>query len=157
MKKVLIVIGIILILLLISFIGTRVYYNNVGVEPDDLYFYKETSEEKIKASKGSYSWNDKGTSVIADSVGPLQMDFSKAIDVKADEKLYFTDDNWKTASAFVIISQERTEVARVTIEVNLDEKCIIVPELTPGEYVIQLNLESEKGDVWYATKLNIVK
>ena len=81
MKKVLIVIGIILILLLISFIGARVYYNNVGVEPDDLYFYKETSEEKIKASKGSYSWNDKGTSVIADSVGPLQIDFSKPIDV----------------------------------------------------------------------------
>ena len=157
MKKVLIIFSIILILLVIPFIVTRVYYNNVGVKPNDLYLNKENSEEKFKASMGSYSWNDKGVSIIADSIGPMQMDFSKAIDVKANEKIFFTDENWTSVSATVIIGQERKESARVTIETNLEEKCIIVPELTKGEYVIQINLESAKGDVWYATKINITE
>ena len=157
MKKVLIVLSIILILILILFIVTRVYYNNVGVKPNDLYLNKENSEEMFKASMGTYSWNDKGISVIADSVGPLQIDFTKLIDVKAGEKLYFSDENWSVVSAFAIIAEERKEMARVTIEANLEEKCIIVPEFTPGEYVIQINLESEKGDVWYAAKINITE
>lgn len=157
MKKILIIVCIILILFVISFVVTRVYYNNVGIQPNDLYFYKQYSDEKFKASMGTYSWNDKGMSVIADSISPLQMDLSKSIDVKANEKLYFTDDKWNAVSAVVIIAQERTEMARVTIETNLEEKCIIVPKLTPGEYVIQINLESEKGDVWYAAKINITE
>ena len=157
MKKILKVLIVIMIILIGTFIATRIYYNNVGIEPNDLYLNKEYSKEMYKATKGSYSWNDKGMSVIADSVSPVQMDFSKSINVNAGEKLYFSDENWTSSSAYVIIAQERTEMARIAIETNLEQNYITVPELSSGEYLIQINLESNKGDVWYATKINIIE
>ena len=157
MKKNLKVLIIVLVAIILIFAVRKIYYRNVKVEPEELYLTKENMEEEFKASKGSYSWNDKGVAVIADSVGPLQMDFSKAIDVKVNEKIYFSDHNWTNGGAALILAKERTEVARVTLETNLEENYIVVPELTKGEYVIQINLESEKGDVWYAAKINITE
>lgn len=157
MKKILKILIIVLVVIILIFAARKIYYNNVKIEPEELYLTKENTEEEFKASKGSYSWNDKGISVIADSIGPLQMDFSKAIDVKVNEKIYFSDHNWTKGGSAVILAKERTEVARVTLETNLEENYIVVPELTKGEYVIQINLESDKGDVWYATKINITE
>lgn len=157
MKKFLKILIIVLVAIIIIFAIRKIYYNNVKVEPEELYLIKENTEEEFKATKGSYSWNDNGISVIADSISPLQMDFSKAIDVKANDKIYFSDDNWTSANALVIIAQGRTEMARITIEINLEEKCITIPQLSPGEYVIQINLESKKGDVWYAAKINVTE
>ena len=157
MKKILKVLIIVLVAIILIFAVRKIYYRNVKVEPEELYLTKENMEEEFKATKGSYSWNDKGVAVIADSIGPLQMDFSKAIDVKVNEKIYFSDHNWTNGGSALILAKERTEVARVTLETNLEENYIVVPELTKGEYVIQLNLESEKGDVWYAAKINITE
>lgn len=157
MKKILKVLIIVLAVVILVFAARKIYYSNVKIEPEELYLTKENSVEEFKATKGSYSWNDKGTSVIADSIGPLQMDFSKAIDVKINDKIYFTDHNWTNGGSAVILAKERTEVARVTLETNLEENYIVMPELTKGEYVIQINLESDKGDVWYAAKINITE
>ena len=157
MKKFLKILIILLAVVILIFAVRKIYYSNVKIEPEELYLIKENTKEEFKASKGSYSWNDKGISVIADSIGPLQMDFSKAIDVKVNDKIYFTDHDWTNGGSAVILAKERTEVARVTLETNLEESYIVVPELTKGEYVIQINLESEKGDVWYATKINITE
>ena len=157
MKKILKVLIIVLVAIILIFAVRKIYYRNVKVEPEELYLTKENMEEEFKATKGSYSWNDKGVAVIADSIGPLQMDFSKAIDVKVNEKIYFSDHNWTNGGSALILAKERTEVARVTLETNLEENYIVVPELTKGEYVIQINLESEKGDVWYAAKINITE
>lgn len=157
MKKFLKILIILLAVVILIFAVRKIYYSNVKIEPEELYLIKENTEEEFKASKGSYSWNDKGISVIADSIGPLQMDFSKTIDVKVNDKIYFTDHDWTNGGSAVILAKERTEVARVTLETNLEESYIVVPELTKGEYVIQINLESEKGDVWYATKINITE
>ena len=157
MKDFLKVLIIVLVAIILIFAVRKIYYSNVKVEPEELYLTKENMEEEFKATKGSYSWNDKGVSVIADSIGPLQMDYSKAIDVKVNEKIYFSDHNWTNGGAAVILAKERTEVARVILETNLEENYIVVPELTKGEYVIQINLESEKGDVWYAAKINITE
>lgn len=157
MKKFLKILIIVLVAIILIFAVRKIYYRNVKVEPEELYLTKENMEEEFKATKGSYSWNDKGVSVIADSIGPLQMDYSKAIDVKVNEKIYFSDHDWTNGGAAIILAKERTEVARVTLEANLEENYIVVPELTNGEYVIQINLESEKGDVWYAAKINITE
>ena len=157
MKKILKILIILLAVVVLVFAARKIYYSNVKIEPEELYLTKENSVEEFKATKGSYSWNDKGISVIADSIGPLQMDFSKAIDVKINEKIYFSDQNWTNGGSAVILAKERTEVARVTLETNLEENYIVMPELTKGEYVIQINLESDKGDVWYAAKINITE
>lgn len=157
MKKVLKIFIIVLIIVIAVLIGRKIYYNNVGIKPKDIYLIKESSEEQYQATMGSYSWNDNGMSVVADSIGPLQMDFSKSIDVKPNDKIYFTDYEWTNIGASVILAQERKEIARVTIETNLEENYIVVPELVTGEYVVQINLESDKGDVWYATKINITE
>lgn len=157
MKKIFKILIILLIIFVVVLIGRRFYYSKVGVAPEDLYLTKENSQEQFKANKGTYSWNDKGTSTIADSIGPLEMDFSRSIDVKPNDKIYFNDCDWTKVTATVILQQERKEVAKVAIETNLEEKCIVVPELVSGEYVIQINLESDKGNVWYATKINIVE
>lgn len=157
MKKFLKILIILLAVVILIFAVRKIYYSNVKIEPEELYLTKENSVEEFKATKGSYSWNDKGISVIADSIGPLQMDFSKAIDVKVNDKIYFTDYNWTNGGSAVILAKERTEVARVTLETNLEENYIVMPELTKGEYVIQINLESDKGDVWYAAKINITE
>lgn len=157
MKKFLKVLIIVLVAIILILAIRKIYYSNVKVEPEELYLSKENTEEEFKASKGSYSWNDKGVSVIADSIGPLQMDFSKAIDVKINDKIYFSDHNWTNGGAAVILAEGRKEIARVTLETNLNENYIVVPEITKGEYVVQINLESDKGDVWYATKINITE
>ena len=157
MKKFLNVFIIVLVAIILIFAAGKIYYVNVKIEPEELYLTKENTEEEFKATKGSYSWNDKGTSVIADSINPLQIDFSKSIDVKVNEKIYFSDYNWTNGGSVVILAEGRKEVARVTPETNLKENYIVVPELTKGEYVIQINLESNKGDVWYATKINIIE
>lgn len=155
MKKILKYLVILLTVVIVVLIARKIYLNNVRIEPEDIYITKEDSTEQYKANKGSYAWKDKGISVVADSITPLQMDFSKSIDVKANDKIYFSDCNWTNVSATVILAKERKEIAKVTIETNLEEKYIVVPELALGEYVIQLNLQSEKGNVWYAIKINI--
>lgn len=146
---------IILILFIVPIISIIIYYNNVEIKPEELYLTKENSGEEFKANTGGFSWKDKGRTTIADSISPLQMDFSKSIDVKANDKIYFSDCNWTNVGATVILAKERKEIAKVTIETNLEEKYIVIPELALGEYVIQLNLQSEKGNVWYAVKINI--
>ena len=155
MKKVLKIFIVILVVLVVAIAARKIYYSVVEIEPNDLYLTKENTEENFIATKGSYSWNDKGVSVIADSISHLEMDYSKEIDVKANDKIYFSDDNWTSVGASVILAQGRKEIAKVTIESNLEGKYIVVPEIEPGEYVVQINLESDKGDVWYTTKINI--
>lgn len=157
MKKVLKILVIVLIIVLIVFIGRRIYYTIVGIKPEDLYLVKEDTQEQIKATRGSYSWNDKGLSVIADSISPLDMDFSKVIEVKPNDKIFFSDYEWTNVGASLILAKERKEIAKVTIETNLEENYIIVPEVVSGEYIIQIIFESDKGNVWYATKINITE
>lgn len=157
MRKILNVFMIVLVTIILIFAARKIYYANVKIEPEELYLTKENTAEEFMATKGSYSWNDKRTSVIADSINPLQIDFSKSIDVKVNEKIHFSDYNWTNGSSVIILAEGRTELARVTLETNLEENYIVVPELTKGEYVVQINLESNKGDVWYATKINITE
>lgn len=157
MKKIWKILVVILILFIVILMGRKIYYTNVGIAPEDLYLRSENSQEEFKASKGSYKWDDKGMQVIADSISPLEMDFSKSIEVKQNGKIYLNDCEWTSVSAVVILQQERKEVARIAMEANLEENYIVAPSIALGEYVIQINLKSDKGDVWYASKINIVE
>ena len=156
MKKVIKILIVVLILILAIFIGRKIYYNAVGVSPNELYISKENSDEKIKASMGSYQWTDKGVTVIADAISPVEIDYIKALEVKADEKVLFSDDEWTNGSAALLIQGKNQEFANYSIECNAEENYIVVPDVTTGEYIVKVNLESEKGKVWYSFKLNIV-
>ena len=155
MKKIVTILVIILIIVSVVLIGRRAYFNTVGIKPDELYLTKENSQESFKTSMGSYKWDDKGMQVIADSISPLEIEFSEVIEVKQNEKLYFNDCNWTNVSSVVLLQKDDEEVARLAIESNLEEKYIVVPSIALDEYIVQINLESQKGTVWYAVKLNI--
>lgn len=157
MKKILKILIIFLIIGIIILLCRRSYYNRVGVSPKDLYLRKENSQEEFMANKGSYSWSDKGISIIVDSIGPLEMDFSKSIEVKTNDKIYFNDYDWTKVSANIILQQSGKEIANIAIESNLEEKYIVIPKFVSGEYVVKINFESNKGEVWYATKINIIE
>lgn len=155
MKKVIKVIVIIFIVIILLLVGRKIYYNNVKITPGDLYLNKENSEENIKMNLGSYSWQDKGINVAGVSVSPQDMENLKTLNVKQNEKVKFTDYKWNSASARILLINEQ-QVAGFAIEINLDENYIVVPSFE-GEYIVQIDLESDKGEVWYAAKLNITK
>lgn len=161
MKKIFKIFAIILIIIVGLLIGEEVYFRNIKIEPEDLYLTKETSNEEIKASKGSYQWSVKGIikehSVIADSLSPVSFDYSKFIDVKPGDKIYFNDCNWTKVSASIILQKDKTEVAKIAIESNLEEKYIVIPEMVANEYVLKIDLESDKGKVWYSAKIKITE
>lgn len=154
MKKIVKIFAIILVLIIVILGVRRIYYNAVGINPDELYLSKENSEESIKANLGSYQWSDKGLHVVADAIEPTEIDFAKSFDVKQNEKLYFTDSNWTKASAIILLESESGKVTHLVMDCNVEENYIVVPIIT-GEYIVQINLESSKGNVWYAVKLNI--
>lgn len=154
MKKLFKIFMIILIILIVILIGRRVYYNIVGIAPIDLYLTKENSEETIETNRGSYQWNDKGIYIIADSVSASEMEFINVFNVKQGEKISFSEDNWTKASAVILLEGSNGGVTRLVVNADLDENYIEIPTIT-GEFIMQLNFESKKGNVWYAVKLNI--
>lgn len=157
MNKILKNIAIILLIILLILIGRRIYYSTVYIEADDLYLTKENSTEQILANKGTYSWSDKGTHVNVDTVGPTEMEYAKIIEVKKGEKLFFNDCNWTNSTASIIISRETKELAKVSIECNAQENYIVIPDIALGEHFIEIYCESDKGQVWYSAKINIVE
>lgn len=161
MKKIWKILAIILIVVMIIFIIDTIYYKTAKVEPKDLYITKEESNEIIKACKGSYSWKEKGflrkISVVADSIDPTHFDYTKVLNVNIGDKIYFNNYDWTKVSASIILEKDRKEIAKVPIESNLEECYVVVPEIIDGEYIIQINLKSNKGDVWYSVKVNIKK
>ena len=157
MKKKLKFFVIILIVIIMALVSIKIYIDKLEIGPEDVYLTMENSTVEYKTTTGAYTWNDKGKHVIADSIQPLQMDFSNIIDVKENDKIYFSGEEWTNIGASLMIAKGRNEVARVTIETNLEEKYFVIPELVAGEYVIQINLESDKGEVWYAAKIRIME
>ncbi len=155
MKKALKIISVILIAIIVLLIGRKVYYSNIEIKPNDVYLKSEISGENIKMNMGSYSWQDKGINVVADSISAQNIENLKTLEVKQNEKIYFTHCNWNKATARLLLVNE-DDVIGVSVEVNVNENYIIVPHFE-GEYIIQLDLSSDKGNVWYASKLNIVK
>lgn len=152
----------IVLLLILLVIADKIYGKMLKVEPGDLYLTKENTEEKIKASKGGYQWTEKSIinsiNVIADSLGVLAFDYSKNLEVKPGDKIYFDNlEDWTSASASVILSKDREEIARISIETNFEEKYIIVPEIEKGKHVVQMDMEAEKGRVRYGFQINIVE
>lgn len=161
MNKVTKVLIIVLILVAGVFIADTIYCKTISVEPDNLYLTKESSEEKIQATKGSYIWEERGIirniSVVADSIGPTGIDYNKKIDVKPGDKIYFSDCNWSGVGASLILQKEGKEIAILPMESNLEEKYMVIPQLVADEYVIKIDLESEKGEVWYSAKIKITE
>ena len=157
MKKVFKILIVALIVFCAILIGRKIYYTKVGIGPEELYLSKQSSKEEFKMNKGAYQWDDKGMQVIADSISPLEIHFINSIEVSSNDKLYFNDYGWTMVNAFVILQQDKKEIARIPIETNLEENYIVVPDIVAGEYIIQINLESENGKVWYATKINITE
>lgn len=155
MKKTVKILFVILAIVILLFIGRKIYYSNVEIKPEDLYLSKENSEENIKMNIGTYSWEDKGMNVIADSIPAQDMENLKSLNVKQNEKIVFTDCDWISSSARILLIYEGT-VAGFAIESNPEEHYIIVPNME-GEYIVQIDLKSDKGEVWYAAKLNISK
>ena len=155
MKKVVKILIVILVVAIILIVGRKIYYNNLTIEPNDLYLTKENSEISIKMNTGTYSWSDKGIQVVADSIPAQDMDNLKVLNVKPDEKIYFTDCDWTSSSAIILLRNENN-VAGFAIDSNPKENYIIVPNIK-GEYIVQISLESAKGEVWYAAKLNITE
>ncbi len=155
MKKVVRIIIIVLLIIALILIGRKIYYNNIEVKPNDLYLSRENSEENIKMNTGSYSWQDKGINVAGVSVSPQDIENLKTLNVKQNEKINFTDCNWTSATGNLLLINEQN-TAGFALEINPKEHYIIVPNFE-GEYIIQIDLESDKGEVWYAAKLNISK
>lgn len=155
MKKSVKILLVILVVITLLFIGRKIYYSNVEIKPEDLYLSKENSEENIKMNIGTYSWEDKGMNVVADSIPAQDMENFKTLNVKQNEKIIFTDYDWTSSNARILLIYEGT-VAGFGIESNPEEHYIIVPNME-GEYIVQIDLKSDKGDVWYAAKLNISK
>lgn len=161
MKKSWKILAIIFIIVIMIFIVDAVYCKTVTVEPDNLYLTKENSEEKVQATRGSYIWKERGIirniSVAADSVGPTSIDYNKIIEVKVGDKLYFNDCNWTEVGASVILQKDGKEVASIPIESNIEEKFIVIPQLVADDYIIKIDLKSEKGEVWYSAKIKITE
>lgn len=155
MKKIVKIVFIILVIIVLGFIGRKIYYSTVEIKPDDLYLTKENLEGNIKMNIGTYSWEDKGANVVVDSIPAQDMENLKTLNVKQNEKVVFTDCDWISSNARILLVHEGT-VAGFAIESNPEEHYIIVPNME-GEYIVQIDLKSKKGDVWYAAKLNISK
>lgn len=155
MKKIVKIVCIILVIIVLGFIGRKIYYSTVEIKPEDLYLNKENLEENIQMNIGTYSWEDKGVNVVADSIPAQDMENLKTLNVKQNEKIIFTDCDWISSNARVLLIHEGT-VAGFAIESNPEEHYIIVPNME-GEYIVQIDLKSKKGEVWYAAKLNISK
>ena len=155
MKKSIKIIGVIFIIIIVVLIVRRIYYANIEIKPNDVYLSKENSEDNIKMNIGTYSWNDKGIDVISDSISAQDMGNLKTLNVKQNEKIYFTDCDWNSANARLLLINGGN-VAGISMEINVDENYIVVPNFE-GEYIVQIDLKSDKGDVWYAAKLNITK
>lgn len=161
MKKSWKILAVIFIVVIMVFIVDAIYCRIVKVEPDDLYLTKENSEENVQATKGSYVWEEKGIirniSVAADSIGPTSIDYNKKIDVKSGDKVYFNDCNWTGVGASLILQKDGKEIASLPIESNLEEKYIVIPQLVADDYIIKIDLKSEKGEVWYSAKIKITE
>lgn len=151
----------IIIVIIIVVITDIIYCKTVKVEPNDLYLTNKETNETIKATRGGYSWKERGIlreiNVIADALGPTSFDYTKIMKTKVGNKIYFDDYEWTNVSASVILQKDRTEIAKVPIQSNLEENYIVIPDMTDGEYIIQINLESDNGEVWYSAKININK
>lgn len=161
MKKVLKILAIILIIVIGVVVADVIYYKTAKVEPEDLYLTTENSNEQIKANRGTYQWKKKGIirdiNVIADSIGPTSFDYPKIIEAKSGDKIYFSDNGWTKVNASIILQKDRTELAKVPIESNVEKRYIVVPEMVAGEYIVQIDLESEMGEVWYSAKIKITE
>lgn len=161
MKKSWKILAVIFIVVIMVFIVDAIYCRIVKVEPDDLYLTKENSEENVQATKGFYVWEEKGIirniSVAADSIGPTSIDYNKKIDVKSGDKVYFNDCNWTGVGASLILQKDGKEIASLPIESNLEEKYIVIPQLVADDYIIKIDLKSEKGEVWYSAKIKITE
>lgn len=161
MKKSWKILAVIFIVVIMVFIVDAIYCRIVKVEPDDLYLTKENSEENVQATKGSYVWEEKGIirniSVAADSIGPTSIDYNKKIEVKSGDKVYFNDCNWTSVGASLILQKDGKEIASLPIESNLEEKYIVIPQLVTDDYIIKIDLKSEKGEVWYSAKIKITE
>lgn len=155
MRKYIKIICIILFVIIVLLIGRKIYYSNIEIKPNDLYLLKENSEENIKMNTGTYSWKDKGIDVTSDSIPAQDIENLKTLNVKQNEKIYFTDCDWKKASARLLVVNEG-KAAGFSIEVDAEENYIVIPNFE-GEYIVQIDLKSDKGEVWYAAKLNITK
>ena len=157
------IIALILIILVIALVAVadKIYGKMITVEPDDIYLNKENSEEKIKGVKGSYSWREKTlisyVAVNADAASPLTYDYTQTISAKPGEKIYFNNDEWNSLVASVILGKDRVEIGKISIESNLEEGYILVPEMLPGKYVVEMDLKAEKGEAWYTFQINIVE
>ncbi len=151
----------ILLLIILVVIADKIYGRIIKVEPEDIYLTKENTEESIKSVKGSYSWKEKTLisyiNVNADSSSPLTYDYTQTITAKPGEKIYFEGGEWNSLVASVILGKDRTEIAKISIDSNLSERYIVVPEMESGKHIVQMDLKSEKGEVWYTFQLEIVK
>lgn len=160
MNKITKILIIVAILIVCVWVADIIYCKIISVEPDDLYLVKENSEENVKATKGSYTWKEKGIiryiNVTADSVGPINIDYNKIIEVKPGDKIYFNDCNWTNVGASVILQKDGKEVASIPIESNLEERYIVVPQIVIDEYIIKIDLKSDNGEVWYSAKIKII-
>ncbi len=150
-----------LILVVCISLADIIYSKNVLIEPDNLYLTKENSEEKVQATKGSYTWKEKGIiryiNVSADSIGPTSIDYNKKVEVKSGDKIYFNDCNWTEVSALLILQKDGKEIATLPVESNIEERYIVVPQLVADDYIVKIDLKSNKGDVWYSAKIKIVE
>ena len=161
MKKITKILIVVLILVVCIFIVDAIFCKNILVEPEILYLSKENAEEKIQATRGSYTWTERGLirniTATADSIGPTNIDYNKKIEVKSGDKIYFNDCNWTDVGALLIFQKDGKEVASIPLESNLEEKYIVTPQLLTDDYIIKIDLKSEKGEVWYSAKIKITE
>jgi len=151
MNKIVILFVLIICAILIIGIINFGEVSQIEPEPNNAFFKLEFGN-LIEANRGSYSWNDKETYVIADSISPVEMDYAITLDVKKDEMIYF--ENLEGIITNVTIYNSQKQILDTDITFDMNEKYIVVPSLV-GEYIVKVDTACDKGKVWYSIKLNI--
>ena len=145
-----------LVVVLVVFVSVKLYEVNVEIKPNDLILTNHDNSDTVTAELGSYNWSRNGKYVVADSVSAQEMEYNQVLNVAKNQKIYFSNYDWTKSSAVIILKNNAGEAVQLVIDSNPEECCVTIPNIS-GTQILQIDLESPKGNVWYSTKVNVIE
>lgn len=146
----------ILVVILVVFVGVKLYEANVEIKPKDLIITNHDGSDSVTAEIGTYNWSRNGKYVVADSISAQDMEYMQVLNVKKNEKIYFSNYDWTKSSAVIILKNNAGEAVQLVIDSNPEECSVTIPNIS-GTQILQIDLESPKGKVWYSAKVNVIE